>query len=625
MKLSLSIWKQPMTRELLLTLVVFLFLIPKPYLTIPELDASWQVALEEAFFQGWEFGTKVNFTGGPLNFLYTPTSMGYFVFGQIIAESLILVLAILLLFRALRDQAIWHSILAFFSLIICAAVGKDGLYLVSIAAGSFILLREKKPGLLLYLIPAFFAILSLMKFSFASLSIACMCALSIGWTIQRSTRLALKLVGSYLGAFLLVWILIGQNPLTIPAFFLNSLQISQGYLWNMNLHEPPGVFFFLCYFLLLTSIPAFLACLASRKNVGAWISLTIAAATIYLSWKAGLTRAGSHMNFFLQASLVVIILIQPIVSKKWLSVSWLSLLTVSYLAAFASYYPGGLSQLCLRTGKAFSDNLVFLANPDSLNQSFTRVIPLVLAERALPEVKEEVGEASIDVLHFQQAILLLNQLNYAPRPTVQNYPAYNSHLTRLNQSHMLNDPPEYILMKYGLVDQRYPYSDDTLYNLEVFQHYRPLLGEKGYMLMKRREEPREIVEERVVLERSIQSGENVDVSQFSNELLWLKVDYRPSLLHRLIAFFYKPEVLNIGVILEDGINKNFRLVGGNLKDGFLLNPLLEGNVALERFLNTHQPQTKIASFTIVSNPGQTWFSTRYFDLQVIALKSKAAP
>ena len=88
MNAKLAFIKKPIIGEFIISFVTFLFLIPQPYLTIPELDASWQVALEEAFYKGWEFGTTINFTGGPLSLLYTPTSLGYHVFLQIFAESL---------------------------------------------------------------------------------------------------------------------------------------------------------------------------------------------------------------------------------------------------------------------------------------------------------------------------------------------------------------------------------------------------------------------------------------------------------------------------------------------------------------------------------------------------------
>ncbi len=625
MNLKFDFIKRPSVTEIGFTILSFLFLIPQPYLTIPALDASWQVTLEEAFFKGWEFGAAINFTGGPLSFLYTPTSLGYYVFGQIAAESAVLLVALFLVYRALRNQAWWIKCLVFASFALSAATGKDGIFLISITAGTIILLTGIPTSKSSYLIPVFFSVLSLMKFSFATLSIACIAILSVHALLQNDFRKTINIVGSYVASFLLIWLLIGQNLLTIPGFFINSLQISQGYLWNMNLSEDQTTFIFLTVVLLLTSVPIFIFTLLNRKSNQSWFFLLIAAASIYLSWKAGITRAGSHMSFFLQASLIVTLLSQGFVTRKNWGKVWLGLIAVSYVIGLVFIYPGGIKPMASLTWKSLQHNLVFLVNPDSLNQTYTRIIPMVLAENELPQMKQEIREGSVDLLHFQQSVLLLNDFNFQPRPTIQNYPAYNEHLSKLNQQHIEKNPPDYILVRYATVDQRYPYSDDSLYNLEVFKNYRPLMVEKSYMLLKRTETPLGLVFEEPLLKRKIQSGENVDISNFSDQLLWLKVDYSPSFLHKLCAFFYKPEIVIMRVTLEDSTDKNFRLVGGNLKQGFLLNPLLEGDKALEDFLNTHAPFTKITSFTIASIPGNTFFPTSHFELELIALKKEATP
>ena len=617
--------KKPLTIEIALTLLTFLFLIPKPYLTIPALDASWQVTLEEAFFKNWEFGTTVNFTGGPLSFLYSPTSLGYYVFWQIAAESLILSLAIFLIFRALRSQSLLIKALAFICIIPSATMGKDGIFMASILAASLILLDTKHLRWIAKGIPTYLAILGLMKFSFATLGIACIAVLAVAAYIQKDHSRAYKLAGTYLVSFIGIWIIIGQNPLTIPAFFINSLQISKGYLWNMNLHENSKIFYFLVFYLLLICIPILIYSLWKGRKATNWITLIIAAASIYLSWKAGITRAGPHLAFFLQSAVVIVLLLFPIATSKALGKLWLALAVSGYFASLTWIYPGGIRPIATNTWNLFKGNLHFLVNPDSLNQTYTRIIPMVLAENELPGVKELVGKSSIDLLHFQHSVLILNGLNFQPRPTIQNYHAFNRYLSKLNQAHIRNNPPDFILVRYGLVDQRYPYSDDALYNLEVFENYKPSMEEKNYMLLKRTDVPRKLEMGSALIEKTIQSGEYVDIAEFSQKLLWLKVHYNPSFLHKLSSFFYKPEVLVIGLNLEDGTSRNFRLVGGNLNEGFLLNPLMEGDKALSDFLNTHTPITKVKSFTVASIEGNSFFPTKSFALELNELKKEATP
>ena len=612
----------PIFKDVFFSVATLLFLIPRPYLTVPQLDSAWQASLEEAFFKEWEFGTTVVFTGGPLNFLYSPTTMGYYVFGQIATESLILFLAIFLIYRSVREQVSWIKVLVYVALIMSAAILTDGLYLASIAAGAFVILQQEKPRWSIYWIPTYMVVLGLMKFTFALLGIGCILTLAVGGVVKKEFAYAGKILGTYVMSFLFIWILIGQNLMTIPAYFINSLHISQGYLWSMHRHEEQSEFFFLIFYLLLVGLPIFVSGFAHRRRVQEFLPLVIAAGTIFLSWKASIIRAGSHLGFFLQASLIVTCLVHPTVKSKFWSHAWIVMLFITYLGGMMWIHPLGGKGILDRTTTAFQKNLDFLTNPFEFAQKRNRVIPLVVAKHELPKVKKYVGNASIDVLHYQHSILLLNDLNFHPRPTIQNYPAYNHHLLTLNLRHMMEDPPQFILVKYGSVDYRYPYCDDTLYNREVFQSYEPVLEEKGYILLQRASERTVLSQNTVAIQKTIKSGENVDVSAFSDKLLWLQVDYRPSFLHRLLTFFYKPEILWMRVTIKNGTDRHFRLVAENLGDGFLLNPLLEGNAALEKFLTTHQPETKISSFAVESSPGQTLFSTQFFDLKLWLLKSQ---
>jgi len=125
------------------------------------------------------------------------------------------------------------------------------------------------------------------------------------------------------------------------------------------------------------------------------------------------------------------------------------------------------------------------------------------------------------------------------------------------------------------------------------------------------------------VEKTVQSGEVVDISDHSEELLWISIHYRPSLFHRLVAFLYKSEIILISVTLDNGSEKVFRLPTGTLEQGFLLNPFLENNKSLENFLNAYRGDIKLSGFSIHCLPGQTWFNTKYFDLELSIVNSQS--
>ena len=142
--INLSKFKKLPLAEIGLAFLALLFLFPGPYHTVPELDASWQVVVEEAFFNQWQFGKDFIFTGGPLSFLYAPTSIGYFPKLQVLAEASVLFSAILSIFFAVRRQPLWVHILVLVCLFCGANSSKDGIYLIAITAISFRLLNCEK-------------------------------------------------------------------------------------------------------------------------------------------------------------------------------------------------------------------------------------------------------------------------------------------------------------------------------------------------------------------------------------------------------------------------------------------------------------------------------------------------
>lgn len=615
MKRLSEIRKHPATKVGLFSLLTLIFLFPTPYLPVPELDASWQVVLEKAFFERWEFGKTVNFTGGPLSFLYTPTSIGYYPHGQLAMEALLLLAGLALIFSALRDQSFWISVLAFSGLFFGSVVGKDGIYLASIAATGFLLLREK-PGWWAYLLIGYLVIISMVKFSFATLSLGCLAVLVAGRLLQRDSVRALKWTGSYGGLFILLWWLIGQRPGNLPGYFVHSWHISRGYLQNMQLHETPGQFFLLVYLGLLVAVPVLWICLRKKNDRLHWLSFALLGCTLFLAWKAGITRAGSHLSIFLIAAYSTALMCLPMIKYRKAVISWGTTLMISFTLGFHFLYPGGWREIGSLTPRFVATHIRYLTSAQMVSQSFTQLIPVVKQQNALPVLDAVVGSETVDVLQYQQAITLLNDWNYHPRPTVQNYHGFNSHLLLLNQEHIKQRPPDYILSKFLLMDARYPLSDDSLYNREVLVRYEPVLSEGDYLLLKKRNAPRIWESKGLVIERPVRALEEIDVSHFPNDILWLKVDYRPSLFHRLAAFFYKPEILRIHLQLENGERKSFRLPAGVLDTGFMLNPLLENNGDLERFLHGYQAGSAIRSFSIESSPGLTPFATREFGIRL---------
>ena len=212
MKVSLQQLQKLPWLEAGLAFLTLLFLFPFPYFVFPNLDSSWQGRSGRGLLQTMAIRKgDIIFTGGPLSFLYSPTSNGYFPFLQVFAEALVLFLALFFLFSTIRSQPNWVHATLFIVLFCAAAAGKDGIYLSSLAAVSFRLIRG---DLKLYGVVAlygFVAVLSLMKFSFALMGFGCTALLSLFFLWQGNYKTAGTLFGVYLLTLLLLWMAAGQS------------------------------------------------------------------------------------------------------------------------------------------------------------------------------------------------------------------------------------------------------------------------------------------------------------------------------------------------------------------------------------------------------------------------------
>ena len=192
--MDLKLLKQVPWVETSLAFLALLCLFPSPYHTIAELDASWQAVLEHAFFNQWQFGKELIFTGGPLSFLYAPTSIGYFPKTQVVLEAGVLFIAIFAIINAVKTERLWVKILVFLCIFCGASSSRDSIYLISITALSFGILNSKTDLRSIILPIIFIAILSLMKFTLAVLGTACLITLAVTKIWQKQKKPGFQII-----------------------------------------------------------------------------------------------------------------------------------------------------------------------------------------------------------------------------------------------------------------------------------------------------------------------------------------------------------------------------------------------------------------------------------------------
>src|SRR5205085_1685863 len=87
---------------------------------------------------------------------------------------------------------------------------------------------------------------------------------------------------------------------------------------------------------------------------------------------------------------------------------------------------------------------------------------------SLPRTRAVVGDAPVDLFSYSQGVLLLNDLNYRPRPIFQSYSAYTSYLAAVNAHHYRGGAaPEFVLLNLQPIDHRPATAEDGPALLEV--------------------------------------------------------------------------------------------------------------------------------------------------------------
>ena len=601
-------------------LLMVLVMITLPLPPANELDASWRMALGRFFSEGRQFGVDVVFTYGPLGFLMGKTYSGGMLTSLILWQLFQAVLFTTLIFR-LGLQLQGYSRYAYFVFFYLFGITyEDSLYLHIIALAGFELLREEpeeRRGL-----NACFGILlgGLSLFKFTNLMIAGIFAASAaGLYAWRSRyRQAIWLLGWTTGSFLLGWVLCRQNPLNLPAYLLNSWEISQGYSETMGIPTPPEALRIGLITLGLVGGYLLIYSLTLADRARAMATSLALAAYIFLSWKHGYVRADGHMIGFFYAVLLPATACPVLLgdAPRWgfLRHRLLNFITLSALIGINVALPG-LVRGCLgNLQERFFDSFIHLQNPSEMVERYKAKLAEQRGLCDLPETRAIVGKASIDMLGFEQGAILFNDFNYQPRPVFQSYSVYRPRLSRLNADYYASKrAPQYALLKLQTIDRRLVTFDDPEVLHLLTQRYTYVQSEKGYQLWKLNPGPfsEGEVAPRLLHSARLVPGQPFMVDDFNRQPLWVTVDVQPSMLGRLVGFVYKLPIVLLRLQDTHEAVSEYRMPLPQGRTGFIVNPMVEDPFSYMNFAGGH-PERILRSLTLVIAPkDRSYFADEY--------------
>ena len=550
---------------------------------VPDLELSWYGALTHFSARGLQFGRDVVFTYGPLGHLISQVYTGELFFARMTWEVVSKTIFVLVLVGTLVSlPRFWRPIFFLFVLIFIRAEGSsDALYFLIICCVTLFLLKEgSSRPVFNFCAGVLFAIFSLIKFTYfllvlvaLSLIVACYCKLQ-----RKSQALLLSLI--FIASFLFWWAIARQEFHNLWSYFATSLEISFGYKEAMALPTSnravllAGVVAALLGFLQWSVV-----LLKSREPVLLFAALFITGET-YLAWNRAFIRADDHvLSFFcLQPAILATmwIVAQPQKTVRWIGYSMNLALLCVCLFGVNQQRPGHLISSVHGTLDRVANSWRIATGLTAFSQQFQATLQRVQTARALPKVKAEVRDASIDVLGSEQAIAILNNLNYTPRPVFQGYSAYTPNLINLNTAFYTSPKaPSYVLsVLYSdqTIDGRYPTLDDAGVFKQVLYDYEPLFAEKRYLLWKRIHPAKPVSPIPASVETLSLDSEHPLPER---EMVWLELEIKQSFVGKLRTLFYKPPPVAIRVTDQLGRQHRNRLVPSMAVAGFIVSPNLE--------------------------------------------------
>lgn len=571
------------------------------YFLLPPREAmSWGLDSSNYGSYAWMLATGRQFGGdtvamtGPFGFLaYGHTYSGYLFLGYFIGD---LIFKAAFAFLSLQvfgrfPSGIWRWLWLMSLILFLPSVG-DLVYDVAVLLAAIALLVRnggKTFGATEAIASLLLGFSVLMKGSHATLAGASLAVVLLDGFLTPPPGRAFVAMALSLATFLAGWLGAGQHLGNLPDYFHALLALSSGYNATMGLDAEPRM---LAAALVIAgtfagalTLHAFMA----RPRLSRGLILGFFALIGLLQWKHGFVRADGHVYMFFGFATLIAPLLAMTMWRRdapaadGRKILWAAALcgiaSVAAVAATSSFSARRLGELALEVPRKFEANLRYLAAPGKTKTQRENELQQQKRRAELTDIGRDVGQGSIDFFGYEQGILLLNGMNYRPRPMGGgSFNVYHPYLQKLN-ARFMNDAarrPDFFLLKLQTIDGRLPSADDPLTLEAVLRFYQPIRARRGYVLFEKNEiaptenpAPAPLGQARFTLE------EWIEVPARPEALLLFSLDLGSSPGGALRKIAYHPSPLFVDIeTRENAPAESFRISPLSLRVPVLLSPLL---------------------------------------------------
>ena len=557
-------------------------------------DSSWRFANVWFFATAAQAGVDFVLTCGPLGLLEWGGFDARLFWPLVVLWSTLAWIGIAATFALLilRLRTWPGRTLGLVLLILVDTIAGGRAVLLLLGATLLALDPSRRPRLALVWAALWLAVYASIKASYLLFALPCAAALVLAAGLGHGLAAALRRAALILTVFLLVWTLVaGQSPGNVLDYARYGWEISSGYGEALSQPAPTRLLA-----LALAASAAALAALGLHvagdpRDPRRSIAAGLAAVGLFLAFKMSFTRHGGADSFFAFALLLPVLVrgsqlaLEDGAVSRTRSRALLGCLVACGLLAFVGlpYIPRVLvrrpAAIVVGHLDRLRHNAGLLFGLPAWKQVQARRSAELSAAWDLPAVRSALDGRGVDLLGVEQAALVLGGLDWQPRPVFQGYHTYTPALRALNlEAFLAPSFPRHVLVKpYAIGEGHFPHQDEPDLLRLVARDFRPLLEERGFLLLERvaTARPLDPATLQPLLEEDAAPGDWIELPAADGAARVLHVELPWTLAGRALGLAYHYPRVALVYELEDGSQGRGRITPTVARDGILLDPLLE--------------------------------------------------
>lgn len=540
------------------------------------MDDSWKRAINAAVCNGLVFGKDFIFTYGPLGFI--DTRFHHCIHdGYIIVSDIFLVAGYYwLLYKYLIRGNWWLPVVIISLLFLKETNYCQKLLLVFTAFCCAGIQHNFKNYFEIIYCSLAAAIVFYVKFNYG-LVFVFFIAISLAFSFFKNIAAFLVLLLSFSG-FIYV---IGVNEnISFAAYVANSLEITRYYMEAMNRNldflDYPLFTAFLFTMLFIVISGYYLTTIKTQK-LSYYTPLLLLTLCFFFLFKSSFTRA-DHYHYLvyhitIPFFMVIVVFFLGLETKRGFQ-GMVVLACVLSLIMVNWEQNRGLREIDFQSGLKYALPFNYFFHINDKQAEF----PIDITQTKISSgLRDTLGRSSIDVIPTDISFVLLNDLNYQPRPIPQSYSAYSLKLDTINASHFNRTTrPAFIFLSNEAICKGYPFWDESITKAAIRLHYtvaNPSLRNYlcDYMLLQARSNAAQRPSFKKIGDTVVRLGDKINIHFKDDIPVYMSAEMEFNLPGKLAKTLFNFPNQQVRLFFDDGRDTVFSTSPAIIKIPVLIN------------------------------------------------------